>query len=74
MRDGTKAAAALLRSEVYRGARRGVEARPAGKAGTPPRARGRGGRAAPSRSQASGPASTLNLLALLGLLDVFGEG
>jgi hypothetical protein len=74
MRDGTKATAAFLQSELYRGARRGVEARPAGKAGAPPRARGRGGKAAPSRSPTSGPASTLSLLALLGLLDVFGEG
>lgn len=74
MRDGTKATAAFLRSEVYRGSRRGVETRPAGKAGVSPRARGRAGKAAPSRSPASGPASTLSLLALLGLLDVFGEG
>ncbi len=74
MRDGTKVTAAFLRSEVYRNARRGVEARPAGKAGVPPRARGAGGTAAPARSPASGTTPSLSLLALLGLLDVLCGG
>jgi hypothetical protein len=74
MRDGANAAAVLLRSEVYRNARRRVEARAGGKAGVAPRASGPGKKAARSRPSASGPTSTLNLLALLSLLDVFGGG
>lgn len=74
MRDGARATAAILRSEVYRDARRGVEARPADKAAVPPRADGPGGKTAPSRPAASAPPSALNLLALLGLLDVLCGG
>jgi hypothetical protein len=73
MRDGTKMAGALLRSELYRG--RGAEGRPAGAARNRPPARGRGTKGASASSQlgGSGAASTSTALALLGLLDLLAR-
>lgn len=73
MRDGTKVAGALLRSELYR--RRGAEGRPAEAARNSPQARGGGGKGAGASSQrsGSGAASTSTALALLALLDLLAR-
>lgn len=72
MRDGTKAAGAFLRSELYRDASRDVEGRPAGAARAPTPARGRRSDGAGASSQRAGSraSSPTTALALLGLLDL----
>lgn len=73
MRDGTKVAGALLRSELYR--RRGAEGRPAEAARNRPPARGSGSKGAGASSQrgGSGAAATSTALALLGLLELLAR-
>ncbi len=73
MRDRTKAAGAVLRSEVYRGTHRNVAAGPLGVA-VPPRPRAENGASAPGSRVGSRVSSRLAALALLGLLDLFGRG
>ncbi len=70
MRDRTHAAAAILRSEMYRDAYRDGEARPSVAARVPSQARGRNGASAPGPHAGSRLSPTTALLALLGLLDI----
>lgn len=72
MRDRTKAAAAILRSEAYREAYRDGEAPPVGE--VPPRPRGGNGASASRPRVGSRASSPLTALALLGLLDLLKGG
>lgn len=74
MRDRTKAAAAILRSEAYRDEYRDGEAPPVGAAKVPPRSRGGNGASAPRPRVRSRASSPLTALALLGLLDLLKGG
>lgn len=74
MRDRNKAARAVLRSEIYRGAHRDVGPRPLGLGGVPPRPGAKDGAGAPRARQGSGASSSFTALALLGLLELFKGG
>jgi hypothetical protein len=71
MRDGTKVARAFLRSEVYREVRGDAEARPGGKA---PAMQPRPLVAPARRARRPGRSTALQMLSLLGLLDVLRGG
>ena len=74
MRDGTKVAGALLRSELYR--RRDAPGRPAEAARNRAPARGsgsKGARASPQRGGSGAASSTSTALALLALLDLLAR-
>lgn len=73
MRDRARAAAAILKSEAYRGAYRNREAPPAGATRAPPRPRGENGASGWPRVD-SGASPALAVLALLGLLDLLKGG
>ena len=74
MRDRTKAASAVLRSEIYRGVRRTTGGGPLGAGTVPQRPDARNGAGAPRPRQGSGAPSHFTALALLGLLDLFKGG
>lgn len=74
MRDGTKVAGALLRSELYR--RQDAQGRPAGAARNRPPARGSGSKgagASPQRGGSGAASSTSTAFALLALLDLLAR-
>lgn len=74
MRARTKAARAVLRSEVHRGPHPNAGALPLEAGGAPPRAGARDGAEAPRRRRGAGAPPPFTALALLGLLDLFEGG
>jgi hypothetical protein len=74
MRDRTKAARAVLRSEFYWDAHPNAGELPLLAGGIPPRTGPRDGADAPRRRRGTGAPSPFTALALLGLLDLFMGG
>lgn len=74
MRDRNRAAGAVLRSEVYRGAHRTAGAGPLGAGAVPPRRGAEDGAGVSRPRRSPGAPSHVTALALLGLLDIFKGG